>query len=188
MKRTRENERLEAELRAILSPKYPKMTVEVAHSDRWDRVCITFRWSGFAGLLPEERFQRLASAIPEDFRHSRLNGFVWLELAPGESVDAYLELPRSEDLADQEPTVYRELVEADFFKFLGAKMGPRPDNACRGDFHDTGVVLSARGFSDRGICEAKLLFIRHGAYCDCQVLQVVQPVLAKLYAGAPSST
>jgi len=187
MKRTRGNELLEAELRAILDPKYPDMTVEVAHNNRWNRMCATFRWAGFAGLLPEERFQRLATAIPEDFRHSRLKGFVWLELTPNETVETYLELPRSEDLAGREPAVYSKLRKADFFKALGAKMGPKPDSACRGDFHDTKVVLSASKFSDRGICEAKLLFIRHGAYCDCQVLQVIQPELARLYAGIRSS-
>ncbi len=184
MKGSRANERVEADLKAILAPKFPDMAVEVAHSDRWDRMCIIFRWPGFAGLLPEERFQRLAGAISDEFRQSRLNGFVWLELAPDETVDAYLKLPRSEDVAENEPALYRDLVNAKFFESLGAKMGPKPDATCRGGFHDTEVVLSAGKFSAHGIRDAKLLFIRHGVYCDCQVLQVVRSELAKLYSGA----
>ena len=32
--------------------------------------------------------------------------------------------------------------------------------------------------------DVRLLFIRHGVYCDCQVLQSAEPALAEMFAGA----
>lgn len=160
------------------------MEIQVAHSDRWGRMCVTFRWAGFSGLLPEERFHRLTRAIPEDYRQSRLAGFVWLELAPDEAIDAYLKLPRSEDIADEEPRIYGVLVAAEFFAVLRNRMGSRPKDTCQGGFSNARAVLTDRGVSEREIRLAKLLFIRHGVYCDCQVLQTIEPTLEKLYAGA----
>ena len=76
---------LEAQLASLLADPFPGMTLEVGRSERWNRTCVTFRWAGFAKLLPEERFHRLTKAIPEGFRESRMRGFVWLELAPDDS-------------------------------------------------------------------------------------------------------
>ena len=153
--------KLESELNGLVASAFPTMTVEVAQSDRWNRMCVTFRWAGFTSLLPEERFHRLARVIPEDFRQSRLRDVVWLELADGETVDAYLKLPRSEDLGDREAGVYRELIAARFFESLRTKMGGNAEKSCRGGFENTDAVLSARKRSAAKIRDAKLLFIRH---------------------------
>lgn len=176
--------KLEFELNEFVASAFPTMTVEVAQSDRWNRTCVTFRWDGFTGLLPEERFHRLARVIPEDFRQSRLRDVVWLELADGETVDAYLNLPRSEDLDNREAGVYRELTAANFFDSLRSKMGGNAEKSCRGGFEETNAVLSARKRSAAEISDAKLLFIRHGVYCDCQVLHTVEPELEELFVGA----
>ena len=180
----RRDRQLEAELAEMLAPHFSGMTVEVGHSDQWDRMCVTFRWPGFVTLLPEERFHRLARVIPSDFRDSRLDGFVWLELTPDETVEAFLRLPRSEEVAEREADIYADLLEAGFFESLGESMGPTPDRQCRGGFSEIEAVLSGKNCSAANIRDAKLVFIRHGAYCDCQVLQTVLPELAKSYAGA----
>lgn len=179
--RTR-GETLEAKLVAMLADLFPGITVEVGRSKRWNRMCATFRWSGFAGLMPEERFQRLAKAIPEGFRESQMKGFVWLELAPEETLESFLKLPRSEDVTDQEPALYDELLGAGFFEALDEAMGVSPGESCRGDFSQVEVILSAEHFSKDKIRDAKLVFIRHGVYCDCQILETAQPALAELYA------
>ncbi len=171
---------IEAELRGSLTPKFPGMTIEVAHSDRWKRMCVTFRWSGFVGLMPEERFHCLVDMVPARFRRSHLQGFVWLELAPDETVEAYLQLPRSEDVNQRAAAIYGDLLSAGFFDALDAALGPRPKGKCLGAFSSTEAVLSAGNYSAARICDAKLLFISQGVYCDCQVLETVRPKLAQL--------
>ncbi len=173
---------LAKELTTMLAPRFVDITVSAGMSDRWDRPCVVFQWSGFAVLLPEERYHRLVQAIPAEFRESRLAGFIWLELTPDETVDAFLKLPRCEDISDQEASIFGRLAGAKFFDQLAASLGKAPTVRCQGDFSDTDKILSAAGPSHAR--DAKLLFIRHGVYCDCQVLQTVQPELAKLFAGA----
>lgn len=184
MKGRREDKQLEAELAAILGPRFPGMTITTGHDDRWDRKCATFRWSGFNDLLPEERFRRLVSVIPDGFRTSRMSGVVWLELAPDETVEEYLRLPRSEDVADKQRDVYTDLIRVGFFDLLGKELGPSPETRCAGDFTLSAAVLSEGKCSADKIRDAKLTFIRHGVYCDCQVIPGAQPALAKLHAGA----
>lgn len=175
------DKKLEADLTSMLAEEFPGLNVTIEHSDRWNRVCATFVWSGFADLLPEERFQRLVRLIPEDFREKRLAGLVWLELAPGESVEAFLKLPRSEDFAAREADVYAELESAGFFEALEKALGPEPQKACQGQFTELGVVLSRKKYSKKRIRDAKLLFILNGAYCDCQALLTVRRELSRLH-------
>jgi hypothetical protein len=175
---------IQTKLAAMLAEPFPGLTVEVGHSERWKRDCVTFRWDGFAGLLPEERFHRLTRMIPEGFRESHLKGFVWLELAPDETIDAFLALPRSEDAADREPDVYATLQRIGFFDALLEAMAPSPGEVCRGDFSYAEAILATEKLTPPEVRNAKLVFIRHGVYCDCQILETVQPALAELYGNA----
>ena len=184
MAQLHENRRLEMKLVALVARQFPGMTVKVENSERWGRMCVTFQWAGFADLLPEERFQRLVGVIPDKFRKSRLEGFVWLELTPSETVDEFLKLPRSDDIADQEAGVYAGLRQVSFFEALSESLGDTPTVNCPGDFSLTAKVLAAAQYSSQKIVEVKLVFIAHGAYCDCQVLDSVEPVLAQRHAGA----
>jgi hypothetical protein len=175
---------LEADLAELLAPGFPGIAIEVGENERWDRPCVTFRWTGFSELLPEERFHRLTGAIPEVFRSERLAGFIWLELAAGETVEAFLRLPRSEDVASREACVYEELLETGFFKVLGKSLGRSPKKNCGGGFSASAAALVECKRSPAQVQDTKLVFIRHGAYCDCQVLESIRPGLAELYAGA----
>ncbi len=183
MPQQKDNRKLEAELTESVEAKLPGVTVEVGLSERWKRMCVTFRWTGFAGLLPEERFQRLVRVIPETFREERLGGFVWLELTPDESIEEFLAFPRSEDMADRESAIYAALVKSGFFDRLAKALGPSPDKTCGGDFAEAIAALSSKSAAAVTATDAKLVLIRHGVYCDCQVLQSAQPELADLYAG-----
>lgn len=177
------DKKLVTDLQELLAEHLPGVQVSVEHSDRWNRMCVTFVWSEFKNLLPEERFRRLLTHIPERFAAERLNGYVWLELADDESVDDFLKLPRSEDIASRESEIYRGLVKVGFFDSLRSAMKPSPAKACKGDFSQTAKVLSAAGKSAVKSVDAKLLFIRHGAYCDCQVVDTIESELAKEHAG-----
>ena len=178
------NRKLEMELVAKLARAFPGMTVEVGRSERWNRMCVTFRWVGFADLLPEERFQRLVAVLPEGFRKTKLDGFVWLEFRPTETFEEFLKLPRSEDVADREEAIYGGLLRAGYFGALRESLGPAPEKNCAGGFSKTVELLSGEQYIPSKIREAKLLFIRHGVYCDCQVLESVQPALEHRHAGA----
>jgi hypothetical protein len=168
---------LEQWLAALLFEAFPGIEIEAGFADRWQRPCVSFLWKGFAGLLPEERFQRLTTAIPEAVRKVRLAGFVWVELAPGERLDEVLALPRSEDVAKREPEIIKRLQRSGFFDSLARRLGKNPQKACPGDFSHTAAVLGENGPAAERIRDAKLVFIRHGAFCDCQVIQTVGPRL-----------
>lgn len=172
---------IEAELIEMLSDKFPGIEVEAVHRERWNRMSVSFRWSGFADLLPEERFQRLVSVIPEAFRATRLAGFIWLELAPGESIDDFLHHPRSEDVAGREGEIYKKLDESGCLGTLKKSMGRSPQKTCTGGFAKVGEVLRGAKWSPDAIRDAKLVFIRHGAYCDCQVVETVSAALKENY-------
>lgn len=180
----KQDRKLEMDLVAMVARSFPGMTVEARHSKRWDSMCLTFRWSGFAGLLPEERFQRLVTVISESFREERLSGCVWLELAQNETIDQFLKMPRSEDIVDRVQVIFADLQERGFFDALRQALNPMPTKACKGDFARTVGALSRGRSTDKITQDAKLLFIRHGAYCDCQVLAEVEPALSKLAVGA----
>lgn len=175
---------LQSDLAALVSKQFPDVMIAIEHSRRWNRPCVTFRSAAFVDLLPEERFHRLAVLIPESMRTTRLAGFVWLELAPDETVDQFLKLPRSEDVAPRERQVYAALRKGHVFDRLRRALGASPDQRCRGSFAASLKAMAAARLSAKQIADAKLVFIRHGAYCDCQVIQTVEAALAALYADA----
>lgn len=176
---------LQSELTQLLSGKFPGIDVEVSHAAKWNRPCVTFRCPLFERLLPEERYHRLVGVIPAEFRDDRLAGFVWVELVAGESLEDYLKLPRSEDVAGREKQIFKELAKVKLFASLAESMGASPDKTCSGDFRAMDRLLSARRFSKSKLRDAKLLMIRHHAFCDCQVLLTAQPELTRLFADAP---
>ena len=180
----KDKQAIAGELAQLLTKSFPGIAVQMEHSPRWNRDCVTFQWEGFAGLLPEERFHRLTKSIPDGFREEKLAGLVWLELAPGETVEEFLRLPRSEDIARKERTIYAGLHNADFFGVLNQVLGAAPDKKCAGGFTETERVLSTLKLGPHGTQDAKLIFIRHHAFCDCQVLLTAQQALADAHAGA----
>ena len=184
MKSRPSNKALESALTKLLASRFAGIRVEIGKNQRWDRPCVTFRWAGFAGLLPEERFHRLVAALPAEVREERLPGFVWLELADGESVDAFLKLPRSEDIAAREAEIYAKLVKAGMFDSLVEAMGPTPGQKCAGNFDEMIRLLKRKRFAPKRLVDARLLMIRHHAFCDCQVLQTAREELAELFADA----
>lgn len=184
MGNNRNNQAVVGDLLKMLTGSFPGISVEIAHAARWNRDCITFRWDGFSELLPEERFHRLVKVIPEAFREQNLSGLVWLELAPAETVEEFLRLPRSEDIARKERTIYAGLRKADFFGLLNKSLGASPDKKCGGDFTECERILSTLKLGPHGTQDARLIFIRHHAFCDCQVLLTAQQALADAHAGA----
>jgi len=173
----------QAKLAKLLTGKFPGLTVEVGHNERWDRTSVTVRWSGFDDLLPEERFHRIFHAVPEDFYEEHLRGCVWFELGSNESVESFLELPRSDSVGDKEPKVVRKLTKAGFFEALAEELGAEPTAVCGGELSTVRRILSARGFSKPALHDALLVLMRNGAFCDCEVLFNAR--LVQLRTGDP---
>ncbi|MCK4658916.1 MAG: DUF2695 domain-containing protein [Phycisphaerae bacterium] len=170
MSKMNSHSELQGKLTRLLTDKFPGITVEVAHGERWGRTMLTFRWSGFDDLLPEERFHRLFRIIPEDFYEKHLRGCVWFELGSTESVEAFLKLPRSEDVQGKERQVIQRLTKVKFFASLMEELGADPMAACAGDFSTTRRILAARRFGKTALRNTLLVLMRNGAYCDCEAL------------------
>lgn len=183
MIKSTKDQKLEADLLSMLGD-FPGLSIDVSRSPRWKRMCVTFIWDGFDGLLPEERFHRLVNVIPADFCNTRLAGFVWLELTSNETVETFLKLPRSEDIGNHELEIDASLRRVGFFELLRDSMGSQLRRSCPGDFSLSAKIMSTVNFTTRQVTDAKLLFIHYGAYCDCQVLQSVNPTVAKRHAIA----
>ena len=174
---------LQAKLTRLLAEKFPGITIEVGRSEQWDRTALTFRWEGFDGLLPEERFHRLFHSIPEDVYEKHLQGCVWHELGGRESIEQFLKLPRSEDVRDREPRVIRKLTGIRFFEALAEALGEEPTSRCGGDFSTVRRILAAKKLSKPALRDALLVLMRNGAFCDCEALFNAQ--LVKLRTGDP---
>lgn len=167
---TATNADLRVDLLELLAKTCPEIDVTLAHSERWHRSCIEFRWDGFAGLLPEERFRRIMGALPDHFYEQRMRGYVCLELAPGEDLEAFLALPRSADIVQDEPRIARRLFKANFFGQLATLLGESPMDACPGSLQGCRQLLRSLRFSATQVERACLVLIRHRSFCDCEVL------------------
>ncbi|MCH7720923.1 MAG: hypothetical protein IH988_08030 [Planctomycetes bacterium] len=179
---------LRADLLALLVKTCPGIDITLGHSERWNRPCIEFRWDGFARLLPEERFRRIMGPLPDQYYEERMRGCVCLELAPGEDLEAFLALPRSEDIVQDESRIARRLLEAEFFGKLEAQLGPSPMDSCPGSLQGSRQLLRSLRFSAAQVERACLVLIRHRSYCDCEILMRARRELVVQFGPAESAT
>ncbi|MCP4250548.1 MAG: hypothetical protein GY778_26185 [bacterium] len=184
MAETTQHQRIRKKLLEILEPHLPGIEIDVGQARRWKRLTLTFRHERFGPLLPEQRFRSLLQMIPTEFYEGELRGAVWFELAPGEKQEDILRARRSDDVADDEPAIAQRLFDVGYFEALEKALGPRPVETCGGDFAKVREVLAAQEIVEAEQRDACLVFIRQGAYCDCDVLLAAKPALAKLY-GTP---
>lgn len=173
------------ELAAHVGKVCPGVQVEVGHSERWNRRCLTFRWAGFADLLPEERFRLVAKPVPPPFYEAHCRGAVWLELAEGETLEQYLALPRSEDIDPKLPQVWAFLADLNFFAALEDELVRIALADCPDDLSISKRVLAAKQAQPDQIRDAVLAFMRHEAYTDWEVLRKVRPMAERAPARKP---
>ncbi len=148
----------------------PGVTIEVSFAKRWQRQMVVARWEGFAGLLAEQRFRRLVACIPAQVFERDLAGMVWFELTPDESVDDYMKMPRSADVANRRSELIAAMKKSGLVARLEEQLGDEPEDACGGAFELTRAVLKDAGLTPKKIESACLCLIGLGAYCDCQAL------------------
>lgn len=164
-----------ADLLKTVSGACPDMTVTVEQNARWKRPCLTFRWSGFDGLLPEERFAIIARLVPPDYVEAHCKEAVWVELASDETLEQYLALPRSEDVAKQSKDVLAELAATNFFAVLEDEMVRIPPNQTANGLTETRRILKSRGLDDKRVQTTCLVLIGAGGFNDWSVLREVRP-------------
>jgi hypothetical protein len=178
---------IEQELHKFLDPHCPGIKITVALSPRWKRLCLEFRWNGFANLLPEERFRLMAKHVPPEFVARNCADAVWVELTPAESIEEYLKLPRSEDVADRAAAILKSLSDSDFFAALEDELVRVPPADCPDDFTFSRRVLSAKSATPAEVRDACLVFMHHRAYNDWEVLREVRPIAQSGSRGRSTS-
>lgn len=178
---------IEQQLHKLLDAHCPDIHIHVAVSPRWNRLCLEFRWNRFTGLLPEERFRLLAKHVPPEFITRNCADAVWVELTPDESIDDYLKLPRSEDVAGRAKAILQDLTERDFFAALEDELVRVPPADCPDDFTISKRVLAAKNASPAEVRDACLVFMHHRAYNDWEVLREVRPVAQSGSRGKSTS-
>lgn len=172
------NTEIISSLKGFLASSYPNISIRIEPwRDEPGRNAIYFEDQKFALLYPMQRYHYLIHSIPEDFYQRHLAETVWVELAPGETVD-HLRYPDDELIKSIAPDVVRSMEGSGFFAGLDDLMSPLDMSAkaeeCHGDFRHTKHVLEAKGFGARNgvdevfdICH---VLMAKGAYCDCEVL------------------
>lgn len=186
MAKNKTDKQIADELAGFVGAVCPGVQVEVGLSPRWNRRCLTFRWPGFALLLPEERFRLVAKPVPPAFFEAHLGGAVWLELTDTETIDAYLALPRSEDIDPKLPQVWAALGELNFFAALEDELVRIAVADCPDDLSISKRVLAAKDAPAELREAAVLAFMRHEAYTDWEVLRKVRPIAER--SRGPRST
>jgi hypothetical protein len=179
---------VQARLQSFLSEYFDDVSVTIDDDVYYRGTNLIVVTPAFRDLLPEQRFHHLVRAIPHEFYEEYLRGgIVWFELAPGEDPRSYMRMPRSDDVADQEPAILKQLVSVRFFQKLKSRLGPVPHTASHIDFVVSRQILSEAGLSPADINRACLFFIRHGGFCDAQVLVDVLGELAGSHVETPAA-
>jgi hypothetical protein len=120
----------------------------------------------------------VVQAIPQDFYESYLrSGVVWFELAPRQSGRDYMRMPRSEDIESEESRIQSGLQKARFFERFAEALEGTEDEPSRDDFVLARQVLSELGWAEPDQLNASLYFVRQGAFCDADIVDVVLPAL-----------
>ncbi|MBN2560535.1 MAG: hypothetical protein JXQ75_06360 [Phycisphaerae bacterium] len=175
--------KIQVQLQAFLAERFGDVTVQIGDDIHYHGTNIVITSPAFEGLLPEQRFHHVVRAIPPDFYEQHLRGAgVWFELAPGETGQDLMKMPRSEDIAEQEADILEELRKIEFFKEIGAELAASPQDASIDDFPVSRRVMTRAGLGERDIRRACLFLIRHGGFCDAQVLADIVPRFAQEHA------
>lgn len=168
-------ERLQKLLKETLAPKLPGVEVEVTPPARWKRPVAVVRWGGFAGLLAEQRFRVVVSNIPAETFERDFHGLIWFELTPGEEIDDYLRMPRSDDVAKKAESLMASAMKSGLAGKIKEALGNDAKESCSGSFEETRRVLAGAGWSKARIEEFCLAAVGRGAYCDCEVIALLIP-------------
>lgn len=173
---------VQSQLQAFLAAAFGEVKVEIGDNIHYRGTNVVVTSPAFAGLLPEQRYYHIVRAIPPDFYEMYLRGgVVWFELAPGESAQQYMRMPRSEDVVAEEDRILANLSRIDFFDKLQRRLAAEPPATGLGGFRAARALLAEARMSEKQIENACLLFIHLGAYDDADILShVMQPMAGEV--------
>lgn len=171
--------KIEGQLQRYLTARFEDVSVRVGEGIHYKGTNVIITSSRFAGWLPEQRFHHVVREIPHEFydRHLR-EGIVWFELAPGETAQEYMRMPRSEDVAAEGGKIVELLLRSKFPDRLAAALQKEANGASPDDFKATRRVLALAGLDEDQSRKVCLYLIGRGAYCDAHVAADVLPQLA----------
>jgi hypothetical protein len=176
MASSRRRAELQEQLTDFLAERFDDVTVEIGDDIHYRGTNIVVTTAAFTGLLPEQRYHHVVRAVPPEFYAEKLaSGFVWFELAPGETGEDYMKMPRSQDVAREEPTILRNLIKIGFFETLQTRADMENIALSIDDFTLCKDILKKAGFDADAITQTCLVLIRRGAFCDAHVLIDVAP-------------
>lgn len=179
MIKKKDYKKVQRQLQEFLSARFEDVTVKVGDGIHYKGTNVVVTSSVFVDLLPEQRFHHVVHAIPPDFYEEHLRGgVVWFELAPGESGQEYMRMPRSDDVAGLETAILRRLDEIAFFDKHEKALAAEGGTVSERDFDEARRILAKAGLDEGENVKARLLFIRYGGFCDAEIPTVVQPAMA----------
>lgn len=171
--------KIERQIQKYLSARFEDVSVRVGDDIHYKGTNVIITSSHFVGWLPEQRFHHIVRELPQEFYEQYLrSGMVWFELAPGESPRQYMEMPRSEDITDDDPRIAAKLARLGFARKLRKAVAEDGDDASPDDFDLTREVLEQMELSEAEIERVLLFLIGRGAFCDAHVMADVLPQLA----------
>lgn len=169
---------IQKRLTDCLASKFTDVKVEVGDGIHYKGTNVVITSPDFAGLLPEQRFHHVVTALPADLYEKLRAGIVWFELAPGESAKDVMRMPRCEDIAKDEAAILKQLTMVGFFKKFEKTLMSARKGASQRDFIVARHVLKEAGLSDNDITRASLFFVSKGGFCDGQILTKVMDEIA----------
>jgi hypothetical protein len=177
-----QHEALAEQVQSALAPRIPDVAVRIGPDIHYDGLNVVITAPAFQGLLPEQRFHHVARNLPADLYEQLRGRVVWFELAPGESAQSVMKMPRSEDIAAGESDILKRLTAERFFKKLEKSILTARKGASQWDFVEAKRLLADAGWSPDDVTRACLFFIRHGGVCDAHILTHVMEQLAGSHA------
>ena len=171
-------EQIQKTLVDCLQPFFDDAAVEVGDDIYYKGVNIVVTSRHFTGLLAEQRFHHVVRAIPQNLYNDRLRrGIVWFELAPGETGQDLMRMPRAEDVRKDDAAIESKLREAGFFSAIRARFAEAKDQPSVMRFDASRELLSTCGIPAAEVESAVLFLIGRGAYCDAHVANDLAPRL-----------
>ncbi len=172
-------QRVQQSLQNHLRERFEDAEVTIGENIHYKGVNVVVTSAAFKGLLAEQRFHHVGRAIPKDFYEEHLQrGVVWFELAPGETGQDLMKMPRSSDVKNKQDEIKRRLHKAKFFEKLQAKFASNRQSASVTDFSATRQLLKEAGLNEQEITDACLFLMLNTAYSDAQVLVDLSPKMS----------
>lgn len=167
-------EEVARQLQEHVRARFEDANVQIGEGLHYRGTNVVITSKAFAGLLPEQRYGLVLRTIPEAFFKKYLRGgVVWFELAPGESGQDYMRMPRSEDVAARSADVLARMKKSGVLKKLEKAVSQAKGALSAARLDAARQCMEAGGWSADEVREGALVLIGRGALCDADLPRVL---------------